>query len=198
MGRVYPRVCGGSAARVGTDDLTKGLSPRVRGIPSCKASSAPTTWSIPACAGDPPLSSAPPRATGVYPRVCGGSFLIFATTSAGMGLSPRVRGIPSGDTGAAYVPGSIPACAGDPSCPDCAAAIRRVYPRVCGGSKIVAATQFCTVGLSPRVRGILVLDQCVMPGPGSIPACAGDPHAARATRWLSRVYPRVCGGSCVE
>ena len=30
---------------------------------------------------------------------------------------------------------------------------------------------------------------------GSIPACAGEPNAGPAGQWLSRVYPRMCGGT---
>ena len=50
-------------------------------------------------------------------------------------------------------------------------------------------------GLSPRVRG----NRDSVPGDddqlGSIPACAGEPAAARqsSVRWT--VYPRVCGGT---
>ena len=33
---------------------------------------------------------------------------------------------------------------------------------------------------------------------GSIPACAGEPSSARASRSPTRVYPRVCGGTALE
>ncbi len=33
---------------------------------------------------------------------------------------------------------------------------------------------------------------------GSIPACAGEPRSRRQPRRISRVYPRVCGGTMEE
>ena len=70
--------------------------------------------SIPACAGEPFLSSLTLITLSVYPRVCGGTVGTLTTASTGVGLSPRVRG--NRDSG--YVRtdrnGSIPACAGEP------------------------------------------------------------------------------------
>ena len=53
-------------------------------------------------------------------------------------------------------------------------------------------------GLSPRVRGNRQdFGRGVGVG-GSIPACAGEPAAAKSTMIPSSVYPRVCGGThCV-
>ena len=72
--RVYPRVCGGTAGRPGSDSGYWGLSPRVRGNPSCGIPTYRWLGSIPACAGEP---TEPPRsgpASAVYPRVCGGTW----------------------------------------------------------------------------------------------------------------------------
>ena len=55
--------------------------------------------------------------------------------------------------------------------------------------------EVCTRGLSPRVRGNLML-RCNKPGTdGSIPACAGEPAPCSLPGPLHRVYPRVCGGT---
>ena len=72
-------------------------------------------------------------------------------------------------------PGSIPACAGEPSTRCSAGARRRVYPRVCGGSR------------DEGRRGVRA--------GGSIPACAGEPVVGSVIVILPRVYPRVCGGA---
>ena len=52
-------------------------------------------------------------------------------------------------------------------------------------------------GLSPRVRGnpnkVLL---CTI-AYGSIPACAGEPIVYRLVPLITKVYPRVCGGTCV-
>ena len=70
---VYPRVCGGTAVVGVTLDLYAGLSPRVRGNHSASDPIGMGEGSIPACAGEPPLVYNRPRATAVYPRVCGGT-----------------------------------------------------------------------------------------------------------------------------
>ena len=50
----------------------------------------------------------------VYPRVCGGTAQRALKVAPQNGLSPRVRGNLTGKTGRRQVPGSIPACAGEP------------------------------------------------------------------------------------
>ena len=50
-------------------------------------------------------------------------------------------------------------------------------------------------GLSPRVRGNPPKAANRRKGRRSIPACAGEPHCKPAAGHLSKVYPRVCGGT---
>ena len=50
-------------------------------------------------------------------------------------------------------------------------------------------------GLSPRVRGKLLLDGAGHLGQRSIPACAGEAVIVGASLCGRWVYPRVCGGS---
>ena len=69
------------------------------------------------------------------------------------GLSPRVRGNPSGGTCTGISVGSIPACAGEPSPVASDDPDDPVYPRVCGGTHIVRSQAAVFGGLSPRVRG---------------------------------------------
>ena len=90
-----------------------------------------------------------------------------------------------------------------------------VYPRVCGGTTHLALAANAYLGLSPRVRGNLVIGHVLSEGLGSIPACAGNlksgsssassmgsiPACAGEPPWsnpyctLPPVYPRVCGGT---
>ena len=70
---VYPRVCGGTLIGHKASQHEIGLSPRVRGNLSKTVPSRTSFRSIPACAGEPPLSSTAPKANWVYPRVCGGT-----------------------------------------------------------------------------------------------------------------------------
>ncbi len=111
----------------------------------------------------------------VYPRVCGGTINTRSTTGLLAGLSPRVRG----NQGVVVVHiesrGSIPACAGEP------------------GAIWEIASIFA--GLSPRVRGNLSKLCDAARVLGSIPACAGEPSRFMFVLRVSRVYPRVCGGT---
>ena len=51
------------------------------------------------------------------------------------------------------------------------------------------------MGLSPRVRGNHVIPHHFPADDGSIPARAGEPSRTRLDAWLTRVYPRACGGT---
>ena len=109
-----------------------------------------------------------------------------------------MRGNPDRDCPGRPGRGSIPACAGEPSCRLPGARTRSVYPRVCGGTPPTRTTRWTAGGLSPRVRGNHILQRYAFPPEWSIPACAGEPlHKAGCTNHY-RVYPRVCGGtSCL-
>ena len=192
---VYPRVCGGTHPSCRCTGRACGLSPRVRGNPFCRRGWMAKSGSIPACAGEPRLAAAAIPAASVYPRVCGGTQPASIVCGKVPGLSPRVRGnLPAG-YGLRTRRGSIPACAGEPAADYAAACAREVYPRVCGGTTFHATTASQGVGLSPRVRGNLGVPAGVNGGPGSIPACAGEPHRIRIPAWRWGVYPRVCGGT---
>ena len=154
---VYPRVCGGTKLQVCDDGRLHGLSPRVRGNPSAVSVSAPSSGSIPACAGEPRPRAATPCRIWVYPRVCGGTPLMPQKRRSRRGLSPRVRG----NLPAQQVPHqgarSIPACAGEPLYSGDGWLPGRVYPRVCGGTNADGSVRAVHTGLSPRVRGNLRL-----------------------------------------
>ena len=66
--------------------------PRVRGNPCPGTPSPVPRGSIPACAGEPIPVMYWEDQLGVYPRVCGGTSLMFSTKDPVGGLSPRVRG----------------------------------------------------------------------------------------------------------
>ena len=71
--RVYPRVCGGSAAAASVVAAKPGLSPRVRGKPNGVQHILEVRGSIPACAGEATYRRQAAITMAVYPRVCGGS-----------------------------------------------------------------------------------------------------------------------------
>ena len=133
--RVYPRVCGGTAESSVDQAPVEGLSPRVRGNRADGAAAVHLGGSIPACAGEPRRRTRRRTRRGVYPRVCGGTGSAICTLLTAEGLSPRVRGNLAVVGAAVDVDGSIPACAGEPRPAHAAPSRRRVYPRVCGGTK---------------------------------------------------------------
>ena len=173
----------------------RGLSPRVRGNPQPGYQPDAGRRSIPACAGEPAQQRRPAPQPGVYPRVCGGTALIADDIPAVRGLSPRVRGNLRIFEYGFPVPGSIPACAGEPVAPSISSRAAGVYPRVCGGTERPPRPVGARQGLSPRVRGNRSRPAAAGAASGSIPACAGEPGAPGALRRRSRVYPRVCGGT---
>ena len=75
--------------------------------------------------------------------------------------------------------------------------VMTVYPRVCGGTKSNRPWKRRGAGLSPRVRGNLLISAGMPNRYGSIPACAGEPWPAQFAALESEVYPRVCGGTAV-
>ncbi len=94
-----------------------------------------------------------------------------------------------------YVNGSIPACAGEPI-PTLGICISiQVYPRVCGGTPRRPDGHSTARGLSPRVRGNHARETVGVPLKRSIPACAGEPEQPTPPVVLTKVYPRVCGGT---
>ena len=153
LGEVYPRVCGGTHALCPLQCGDDGLSPRVRGNRNVLASILGSLRSIPACAGEPPPSIRNTAPAAVYPRVCGGTTFPVWLLLTAAGLSPRVRGNRGMPLNRSWSPGSIPACAGEPSHIPPLANFGGVYPRVCGGTAAFAHKAAQGVGLSPRVRG---------------------------------------------
>ena len=111
------------------------------------------------------------------------------------GLSPRVRGNRVGLPHGALPLRSIPACAGEPTGCLPTRSPPRVYPRVCGGTALPLYENVVARGLSPRVRGNLVIVKNHYASMRSIPACAGEPLRVKSTDTYTRVYPRVCGGT---
>ncbi len=157
-GMVYPRVCGGTCHIWRQRRHEHGLSPRVRG--NLDPGQRPFTGagSIPACAGEPQITSDSAKIGEVYPRVCGGTHSVWPQHSRLGGLSPRVRGNLQAVGHVRALGGSIPACAGEPRRGSGLRAVAGVYPRVCGGTCLHRSSPPRISGLSPRVRGNLGME----------------------------------------
>ena len=160
-------------------------------MPSANSSAG----TIPACAGEPNDARLHKKLEGDYPRVCGGTKCRQIPTKVLQGLSPRVRGNPKQAISAGRGFRTIPACAGEPSSCLLARCRSRDYPRVCGGTRHHARRLHRGSGLSPRVRGNHGPSTSVAVPPGTIPACAGEPHRVPFVVPEGGDYPRVCGGT---
>ena len=188
-------MCGGTISPLSMACLRNGLSPHVRGNRRPACVERHPTRSIPACAGEPSPCRSWRRTIRVYPRMCGGTARTMPAPHRIYGLSPHVRGNRSRTRRCRCPPGSIPACAGEPSMSPTCSSLGKVYPRMCGGTPRRVRNGTPDPGLSPHVRGNQAWAS-VSPGvKGSIPACAGEPSGAHCTAWRTGVYPRMCGGT---
>ena len=172
--KVYPRVCGGTTNDNNTGNLSRGLSPRVRGTREREL-----------------LVLAD---MGLSPRVRGNR-LPAGRHRPGSRSIPRVRGNRLRVGSIPAYPRSIPACAGEPTEHLIHTFLVKVYPRVCGGTWSSGQMKKPRVGLSPRVRGNRFIALRRPHGNRSIPACAGEPPVAAGQGGAQGVYPRVCGGT---
>ena len=94
-----------------------------------------------------------------------------------------------------WIPGSIPARAGETGTGEGCRSQSKVYPRTGGGN--VAGLRRATVanGLSPHGRGKRRRVTAVCGGKRSIPARAGETISACASSDNAGVYPRTGGGN---
>ena len=191
--RVHPRVCGEPPTGHQHAPSSSGPSPRVRGTPMPASGCACSARSIPACAGNPSRRVDRGGGGGVHPRVCGEPSSTACASSGGRGPSPRVRGTPRQRPVPPMLPGSIPACAGNPSARSCSCTPTRVHPRVCGEPSVQGGEPPGRAGPSPRVRGTLRHAARARDRRRSIPACAGNPPTAARRPKRAQVHPRVCG-----
>ena len=192
---VYPRVYGGTITHSPLAFPCMGLSPRVRGNPFDGGPPDYLRRSIPACTGEPGTGYGRVNARQVYPRVYGGTLTWTGAAAPSVGLSPRVRGNRAAGLGVQQQRRSIPACTGEPHLRRSVQGAARVYPRVYGGTLERVSGSNSYQGLSPRVRGNLAGRRCGNGGPGSIPACTGEPACLPTRGPASAVYPRVYGGT---
>ena len=188
-------MCGGTHIDRPRRTDRRGLSPRVRGNPATGTNATASDRSIPACAGEPRAVRKRRKVGAVYPRVCGGTSSPTFQYPVQGGLSPRVRGNPLKWILHIQSSGSIPACAGEPCWGQRLLICPEVYPRVCGGTTMMAPMCPPRVGLSPRVRGNPSVFTSESRISRSIPACAGEPLKRERAALYCTVYPRVCGGT---
>ena len=192
---VYPRVYGGTDTPEGKAEALCGLSPRIRGNRRVDDMERALEGSIPAYTGEPEAEGRGGHRRMVYPRVYGGTLVKERPTSECDGLSPRIRGnraiygcCPGGDR-------SIPAYTGEPGPASPSRRLRRVYPRVYGGTTYFLRYRTFSSGLSPRIRGNRHYRRLEKLFGRSIPAYTGEPTTGGRRARRRTVYPRVYGGT---
>ena len=99
-----------------------------------------------------------------------------------------------------FIPGPIPARAGQPDKKSAMESHAGAYPRACGATALILLIHVIFAGLSPRVRGNPLDDGKTYDSTGPIPARAGQPLPALLTYDCDRAYPRACGatGRCAQ
>ena len=192
---VYPRACGATKRGLRRPLSQKGLSPRMRGNQAAILARAGPGGSIPAHAGQPGPRGCCRLPCRVYPRACGATASGHLLRSSLSGLSPRMRGNLLLYGLRIGVLRSIPAHAGQPSSSMTPTKLCRVYPRACGATCHLVSLHYTQAGLSPRMRGNLVLSPQQHFPVGSIPAHAGQPVFSGSGLASAGVYPRACGAT---
>ena len=171
----------------------KGSSPRVRGLRCGHVCVRSCRRIIPARAGFTGRASSSrsgmpdhPRACGVYPREC-------QWGRWRPGSSPRVRGLRR-RPGLCSTPSRIiPARAGFTPAPRIVFYPLKDHPRACGVYLSGFPLSCCSLGSSPRVRGLLVGREAHWPAQRIIPARAGFTRGTRRCPGTSWDHPRACG-----
>ena len=133
---VYPHVCGATFSSSGICCREGGLSPRVWGNLRYPAFYPRWQGSIPTCVGQPIVHATILLAAEVYPHVCGATNVIVSATPHSVGLSPRVWGNLSSSCRRCRYLGSIPTCVGQPLNVPHPADTGKVYPHVCGATRV--------------------------------------------------------------
>ncbi len=193
--RAYPRACGATKPFFIPDCRAGGLSPRVRGNRHLGQVGRVGLGPIPARAGQPPSTQPAAPMGRAYPRACGATWPRAPRLGTLRGLSPRVRGNPHALHLLLRFLGPIPARAGQPRPQYLNYLVLGAYPRACGatGGGLLAARW--RPGLSPRVRGNQHERPHDGPGPGPIPARAGQPALNKGADSEGGAYPRACGAT---
>ena len=189
----YPRANGETPEQLHNRVHPQGLSPRKRGNLRAGNAVQPCSGPIPAQTGKPHTHYALSSAMWAYPRANGETSICAARPPALLGLSPRKRGNPSRQSGAAGHSGPIPAQTGKPVAAVNAATERRAYPRANGETVRAAASLSSWVGLSPRKRGNRHTARSTTRVRGPIPAQTGKPRPRRKAAEAPWAYPRANG-----
>src|SRR5690625_1592384 len=147
------------------------------------------------CMGPPTTHHKSQIAIWVYPHVYGATYYTSQKSNSDLGLSPCVWGHPPSIAILPSSPGSIPMCMGPPLSRPAHAVRYRVYPLVYGATLHSLIHAQAVPGLSPSVRGHLLVLPPMPSQKGSIPMCMGPPTTRLSILSPCRVYPHVYGAT---
>ena len=128
-----------------------------------------------------------------HPRACGEHLINNAQFDIVSGSSPRMRGTPPTWTRRVFLPGIIPAHAGNTSGYARLAIQPRDHPRACGEHWRPDHPKRYRRGSSPRMRGTQVGTLAGVSPDGIIPAHAGNTGLQAGRDYLVGDHPRACG-----
>ena len=128
-----------------------------------------------------------------HPRVCGEHCTSRGVMRGSSGSSPRMRGTLRRMRRVFFLPGIIPAYAGNTWCRWAVARCPWDHPRVCGEHPHFSVVNNGGAGSSPRMRGTHARNRSGRRNPRIIPAYAGNTCSRRQLRPCRRDHPRVCG-----
>ena len=189
----HPRRCGADPSGPSCPAVGSGSSPQVRGRLTTSLLGAEKQRLIPAGAGQTTSTSSRKDAKWAHPRRCGADGRQKHTFVYGEGSSPQVRGRPAGRAFAVPGDGLIPAGAGQTGLAVPGRRVTGAHPRRCGADINRPEGLVQVRGSSPQVRGRQPLVGHAAPGPGLIPAGAGQTACDFVTHWRLRAHPRRCG-----
>ena len=186
-------MCGENRSAPLDNAPSTGSSPRVRG----KRDAAFAGWGsprlIPARAGKTWAAwstSSPPPA---HPRACGENPILHASSAAGSGSSPRVRGKRRRGSAQAHEVRLIPARAGKTARGAAPSRSGGAHPRACGENVPASGSPVTVPGSSPRVRGKHEDDAADPRKSRLIPARAGKTTRSPCSGCPRGAHPRACG-----
>ena len=171
---VYPRAYGECITRLKIGATTGGLSPCLRGMPTCFRLLRGKTRFIPVLTGNAHPHVEANLHNPVYPRAYGECDLSMGDGIANTGLSPCLRGmryeINVNQEGSRF----IPVLTGNAQPPPWSDNQRPVYPRAYGECSGGSPFTVVSVGLSPCLRGMLISITVVPSTPRFIPVLTGN------------------------
>ena len=189
----HPRECGADYACFTFHPAEAGSSPRVRGRRGWHSTDQYELGLIPASAGQTEHLAMSPERPRAHPRECGADDRPVSAWWDRRGSSPRVRGRLGLLHRRCFLPGLIPASAGQTVIRPVEPKRDRAHPRECGADPADFVVQQFLQGSSPRVRGRQDVSDDYIGTTGLIPASAGQTTSNPFEVSGVRAHPRECG-----